>query len=306
MKNNPVLRRSLACSTLCMHVALVAGVSAQQNVQPVPLDWTAEQDHLDMQSQLGITALRPGPSGRDDAPNPANYDESIADRYPDWPDLLTLNNGQPVRTAADWWDARRPEIVAAFESEVIGRIPADVPDVEWTVTETADGVLAGTPVSGRQLVGRVDNSAYPAISVEMSLTLVLPREADGPVPVMVLFGGRGLEQAVGNAETPSFGGGGGGVQDPPSTEQLIAAGWGFAFLNPNSIQADDVDRGVDPVANQVTQGGGDVIPEHYSYLSADTGCARATSSAWPMTVRSAIASASAEAARNIQGSSSIR
>jgi lysophospholipase L1-like esterase len=27
--------------------------------------------------------------------------------------------------------------------------------------------------------------------------------------------------------------------DPPATEQLIAAGWGFAFLNPSSIQADN-------------------------------------------------------------------
>src|SRR5437773_12397498 len=28
-----------------------------------PLDWTAEQDHQNMMDQLGIKALRPGPSG---------------------------------------------------------------------------------------------------------------------------------------------------------------------------------------------------------------------------------------------------
>src|SRR5207245_4336648 len=37
-----------------------------------------------------------------------------------------------------------------------------------------------------------------------------------------------------------FGGGPGGVPaGPSSTEQLIAAGWGYATLTPNSIQADN-------------------------------------------------------------------
>src|SRR4030095_11726537 len=31
----------------------------------------------------------------------------------------------------------------------------------------------------------------------------------------------------------------GNFADPPSTEQLIAAGWGYATINPNSIQADN-------------------------------------------------------------------
>jgi hypothetical protein len=35
-------------------------------------------DHKDMMRQLGIKALRPGPSGREGAPNQANYDESKA------------------------------------------------------------------------------------------------------------------------------------------------------------------------------------------------------------------------------------
>src|SRR5262249_49800706 len=28
-------------------------------------------------------------------------------------------------------------------------------------------------------------------------------------------------------------------RDPPNTEQLIAAGWGYAYLNPGSVQADN-------------------------------------------------------------------
>ena len=35
---------------------------------PVPKMWTAQQDHQDMMEQLGIKALRPGPSGNEQGP----------------------------------------------------------------------------------------------------------------------------------------------------------------------------------------------------------------------------------------------
>jgi hypothetical protein len=71
------------------------------------------------------------------------------------------------------------------------------------------------------------------------MTLVVPAGATGPVPVMMMFGGgRGLPQA-----TPAAGGagraGGPAGGDPPATQQLIAAGWGYASINPGSIQADN-------------------------------------------------------------------
>ena len=253
MNNTASLRQPITWSLLIPLSLVAVGLFAQQAESPAPLEWSTEQDHQDMQRQLGIEALRPGPSGRDDAPNPANYDESMANPFPDWPDLLVLENGDRVTSAEQWWQLRRPEIVEAFEREVVGRIPSDVPDVEWSIAETAQGTLAGHSVTGRQLVGRVDNSSYPQISVEMSLTLVLPKDATGPVPVMILFGGRALDQAVGNAEVRRFGGGGDGPQDAPNTEQLIAAGWGFAFLNPGSIQADNgagLTRGIIGLVNK--------------------------------------------------------
>lgn len=230
--------RSIACTLGAALGLAVAGAAAQDPGLPAPMEWTTEQDHDDMQQQLGITVLRPGPSGRADAPNPANYDEAIANPFPEWPALLTRNSGDRISNPDDWWQLRRPEIVEQFEREVVGRIPEDVPSVEWRVTQTATGELGGHAVRGRQLAGRVDNSGYPAIEVEIALTLVLPEDAEGPVPVMIMFRGGTLEQAVGLAETRRFGGGD-GPQDPSGTEQLIAAGWGFAFLNPGSVQADN-------------------------------------------------------------------
>ena len=56
-----------------------------------------------MMKVLGIRSLRPGPSGDEKAPNHANYDESKANPYANLPDVLTLNNGSKVTTAAMWW-----------------------------------------------------------------------------------------------------------------------------------------------------------------------------------------------------------
>src|SRR5262245_15840008 len=79
-----------------------------------PMTWTAEQDHRNMMEQLGIKALRPGPSGNESAPNHANYDASLANPFPNLPDVLTLKNGKKVTTAEQWWKERRPEIVEDF------------------------------------------------------------------------------------------------------------------------------------------------------------------------------------------------
>src|SRR5215472_7633755 len=99
-----------------------------------PLNWTAQQDHKNMMEQLGITRLRPGPSGQTGATNSANYDPAKANPFPDLPDVLTLKNGKKVTTARMWWKQRRPEIVEDFEREVYGRVPKNVPKVTWTIT----------------------------------------------------------------------------------------------------------------------------------------------------------------------------
>jgi hypothetical protein len=54
------------------------------------------------------------------------------------------------------------------------------------------------------------------------------------------FGGGGLPRRPGEpAPVPRNGFGGGNFADPPATEQLMAAGWGYGTINPGSIQADN-------------------------------------------------------------------
>ncbi len=117
-----------------------AAIFAQQAPAAASSDtgWTAEQDHQNMMDQLGIKTLRPGPNANQDAPNAANYDEAKANPYPDLPEVLRLNNGKWVTSAEMWWNQRRPEIVEEFEREVLGRVPENVPDVTWEVTETVE------------------------------------------------------------------------------------------------------------------------------------------------------------------------
>ena len=111
-----------------------------------------------MMEQLGIRALRPGPSGNEQDANHANYDEARANPFPKLPDVLTLSSGKRVSTAQQW-PARRAEIIEDFEREVYGRVPRNVPRVTWTVTASDTGSVGGRPVVARQLAGRVNTDA---------------------------------------------------------------------------------------------------------------------------------------------------
>jgi (4-O-methyl)-D-glucuronate---lignin esterase len=238
-------RRFSVGSRLGLLIVMVALIGAgnflaQQTTLPEPKMWTTAEDHQNMMQQLGIRKLRPGPSGNESAPSHANYDEATANPFPNLPEVLTLKNGKKATTAEMWWKERRPEIVEDFDREVLGRVPKNVPTVTWEVTNTVQAMIGEYPVVGKQLVGHVDNSSYPAIEVNIQMALVTPADAKGPVPVMMMFGGGGLPQPPGAAGGRGGRGpaAGAGPSDPPATEQLIADGWGYVSISPTSIQAD--------------------------------------------------------------------
>jgi lysophospholipase L1-like esterase len=224
----------------------------------------SNEDHADMLRQLGITKLRPGYNGfaKPGDPNAANYDPAKANPFPDWPEILLAKDGQRITTADGWWKKRRPEIVEDFEREVYGRVPKDVPKVRWTVAETVSTKVGGQPVVARRIVGHVDNSAFPAITVDIKGALVLPVHAKGPVPVLVMFGfGSMPDDPVwrfpGMAEPAA----------PPSTDQLIASGWGYVSLDTGSIQADN-GAGLTAGIIGLTNKGARRTPEQWGSLRA--------------------------------------
>jgi hypothetical protein len=210
---------------------------------PPPVQLTAQQDHQRIMDLLHIPSLRKGADGRNaQAANAANYDESKANPYPNLPEPLILKNGKKVTTAEMWWTQRRPEIVEDFDREIYGRLPKDTPKVNWEVTGTAKQMNGDVPVITKQLVGHVDNSSYPLVTVDIQLTLTTPANATGPVPVMMEFGFGGFGGARGarpGAAPQPAGRGGVGGGGPSWQQQVLAKGWGYAIISPYSVQADN-------------------------------------------------------------------
>jgi hypothetical protein len=212
-------------------MALLAALLLCAQDTPAPPQTTAQQDHQQMMDQLHITSLRPGADGsHPQAPNAANYDEAKANPYPDLPDPLVLKNGKKVKTAKVWWSKRRPEIVEDFDREVYGRVPRDTPKVVWEVAGTTQEKNGDVPVIVKRLVGRVDNSAYPAIAVNIDWTLTTPANASGPVPVVMEFTFVFPPGRTPPRPAPT---------GPTWQQQVLAKGWGYAILIPTSVQADN-------------------------------------------------------------------
>jgi hypothetical protein len=91
--------------------------------------------------------------------------------------------------------------------------------------------VEGIPAATKKLIGRVDNSVYPQIEVNIEMTLTTPAAAKRPVPVMINFGFQfppGFRMPA-NMQPPK----------PTWQEQVLQKGWGYAVLIPTSYQADN-------------------------------------------------------------------
>lgn len=236
MKRKTILTL-LACVMLCAAVICVA----QAQTAPAgrggagrrgyggrgrggaPTPWIEEDynDHQNMMDQLGIKTLRPGKSGSNQTG--PGFDEATANEWmPTMPDALTMKDGTKV-TTKEQWAKRRAEILEDFEHEVYGRIPSNVPKVTWEVTNTTEDNVGSIPTISKTLIGRVDNSAFPDITVNIQASFTVPAKTPGPVPVLIQFGGFG-------GFSRGFGGG--------VSQQALSKGWGYGSINPGSIQAD--------------------------------------------------------------------
>jgi len=248
----------------------------QETEYPAPVIHTNEEARVDMLRQLGITVLRPGRSGDPTSPNSANYDEALANPCPELPPLLVNMDGKKVNTPEGWWKKRRPELLDVLERELYGKLPENIPSVKWTVKVEDREFVGRIPVLAKQLIGHVNNDDYPLIDVDIEMMLVVPTNVIGPVPVLMMYGqprfpapaqpnDKDLEtlntafremMIKSHPETreiferypaytpisrlprpnwfapPPDG-------DSPSTEQLLAAGWGYATISTASIQADN-------------------------------------------------------------------
>jgi len=134
-----------------------------------------------------------------------------------------------------WWKQVRPQIVNAFDEDVLGRTPRGIPAVHWEIVSTTNEKNGDVPIITKKLVGHVDDSACPAIKVDIDVTLSTPANAAGPVPVIMEldFPAEFMAQMAKrfpNMPKPT---------GPTWQQQVLAKGWGYASYIPTSVQADN-------------------------------------------------------------------
>jgi hypothetical protein len=215
--------RSLARFT-CAAVAVSVGVITLQGQQAALPRSDANGNPLRQATKTGHVS---------------NYDESKVQAYT-LPDPLVFANGAPVRTASDWTTRRRPELIRLYESSIFGRIPPATPRVSWVVREDHG--------PKKLVVGTIGTAAA---APQITLTLNLPLNAKGTVPVILLL---------------AFGGGGAPVADPPVANDIFKRGWGYATVGYTDIQPDRIntfDRGVIGATSATPPG-----PEEWGTISA--------------------------------------
>jgi hypothetical protein len=207
--------------------------TAQQSTTQQQIATASAAMHQKELELAGVKKTVTPHAGRDrNDPNFANFDEAKADTGAPLPAVLKANNGAKITTAAQWWHVRRPQIVAAFESEVYGRVPANAPKITWHVTETVNETVGGHAMITRKLVGHAGNAADPTINVDILMNVTTPANAKGRVPLMLMIGSVRPFRMPANFKLnqPAV---------PSAEEQMAAAGWGYATIDTASIQADN-------------------------------------------------------------------
>ena len=217
-------------------------LTPEQQAARAKLQEESRADHADMMKQLGITSLRPG---RNSASRPAQRRQLRRGAGQSLPEAARADGAEERHQGDDQGAVGDAPQGAARGVRARGRGPHAERRAQGDVDGRGDrqhARSAASPSSAGALIGRPDNGGAPDIKVEISLIVVTPATADKPVPVMIMFRGGQLPGPPGSPALDFFGrpvpppGPG---EDPPGTEQLIEAGWGYAFLNPSSVQADN-------------------------------------------------------------------
>jgi len=121
----------------------------------------------------------------------ANYDENKVPPYT-LPDPLVHGDGTPVRTAAEWRERRRPELLALFTREVYGRTPEGRPaGLHWETTSLDRQALGGKATRKEVTIWFTARKDGP----KMHLLVYQPNGVGGPWPVFLglnYFGNHGV------------------------------------------------------------------------------------------------------------------
>ncbi|MGA3028500.1 MAG: acetylxylan esterase [Bryobacteraceae bacterium] len=179
-------------------------------------------------------------------PPAANYDESKVGSYT-LPDPLVFDNGRPVRTAAEWTNRRRTEIVRLFESNVYGRSPRAPAGLGYDVFDLDEHALGGRAIRKQVTIWFSSRKDGP----KEDLLVYLPAGATKPAPLILSLNFGGNQTVIADPGIRL-----GTVWDPRThqprqaleasrgsssdfqVEEVLARGYGFATIYYQDIEPD--------------------------------------------------------------------
>lgn len=176
-------------------------------------------------SALAVSAQAPPPTPKASpdvvAGIPVNYDESKVGTYT-LLDPLKFEDGKPVKTAKNWTDKRRPQILALFESEQYGKAPGKPAGESFEVFDKGTPALDGKAIRKQVMIHLTPDKSGPSIQ----LVEYLPAAAKGPVPMLLSINFGAVQNAVDDPgikpET---------VWDPKTNTRIAPAGRGFGKID---------------------------------------------------------------------------
>ncbi|WP_126245050.1 glucuronyl esterase domain-containing protein [Chitinophaga rhizosphaerae] len=169
-----------------------------------------------------------------------NYDEALVPAYT-LPDPLVLLNGQPVRNAKTWETARRPEILRLFENNVYGVMPKDVDSIRFETLRENTSAMDHRAIMKETRITVYRNGQ----SVTIGLTLFVPKNTTGPVPVFLLINNRPKSNTdpERNVKSPFW-----------PAEMAINSGYAIAAFQVSDLAPDDQQK--------FTEGALRLYPDH--------------------------------------------
>lgn len=105
-----------------------------------------------------------------------NYDESKVGQHA-LPDPLVSENGQPIRTADQWRNSRRGELLKLFETYVYGKAPGKPPEMSFEVTSSDPKALGGKATRKEVAIRLTSRQDGPTIHLLMYVPNNKPRPA---------------------------------------------------------------------------------------------------------------------------------
>ena len=109
-----------------------------------------------------------------------NYDEQKVGNY-SLPEVLKAADGRIIKTAKDWEQIRRPQILHLYQQHVYGKMPAKPKGMHYKIKSINETAVNGKAVSKQVTVFFTPGEDGPA----MEILMYLPKQAKGPVPVFI-------------------------------------------------------------------------------------------------------------------------